>query len=104
MKIINKPVLKFFKDVCRTFPDHTYFQMEDGKNALRRVLLAYSQRNTNVGYCQAMNFIAGLLLLFMPEENVCLYTCILWQWAQLASEPKPHVFLSLYILFMSLLA
>lgn len=42
---------------------------ENGRNSLRRLLLAYARHNPSVGYCQAMNFFAGLLLLLMPEEN-----------------------------------
>ncbi|EAY98353.1 hypothetical protein OsI_20262 [Oryza sativa Indica Group] len=56
------------KDLPRTFPGHPALD-EDGRNALRRLLLAYARHNPAVGYCQAMNFFAGLLLLLMPEEN-----------------------------------
>ncbi|KAM0888142.1 hypothetical protein ACQ4PT_028500 [Festuca glaucescens] len=56
------------KDLPRTFPGHPALD-EDGRNALRRLLLAYARHNPTVGYCQAMNFFAGLLLLLMPEEN-----------------------------------
>ncbi|KAL8508887.1 hypothetical protein ACS0TY_016189 [Phlomoides rotata] len=56
------------KDLPRTFPGHPALN-ENGRNSLRRVLLAYAQHNPSVGYCQAMNFFAGLLLLMMPEEN-----------------------------------
>ncbi|XP_028091869.1 ecotropic viral integration site 5 protein homolog isoform X1 [Camellia sinensis] len=56
------------KDLPRTFPGHPALD-EDGKNSLRRLLLAYARHNPSVGYCQAMNFFAGLLLLMMPEEN-----------------------------------
>ncbi|KAK4272913.1 hypothetical protein QN277_021404 [Acacia crassicarpa] len=56
------------KDVPRTFPGHPALD-ENGRNSLRRLLLAYSRHNPSVGYCQAMNFFAGLLLLLMPEEN-----------------------------------
>lgn len=56
------------KDLPRTFPGHPALN-EKGRNSLRRVLSAYAQHNPSVGYCQAMNFFAGLLLLMMPEEN-----------------------------------
>ncbi|CAL4922115.1 unnamed protein product [Urochloa decumbens] len=56
------------KDLPRTFPGHPALD-EDGRNALRRLLTAYARHNPSVGYCQAMNFFAGLFLLFMPEEN-----------------------------------
>ncbi|KAG9152473.1 hypothetical protein Leryth_024516 [Lithospermum erythrorhizon] len=56
------------KDLPRTFPGHPALD-DNGRNALRRVLTAYARHNPSVGYCQAMNFFAGLLLLLMPEEN-----------------------------------
>ncbi|PKA62863.1 hypothetical protein AXF42_Ash018857 [Apostasia shenzhenica] len=56
------------KDLPRTFPGHPALD-EDGRNALRRLLTAYARHKPSVGYCQAMNFFAGLLLLLMPEEN-----------------------------------
>uniref|UniRef100_A0A0E0CZ06 Rab-GAP TBC domain-containing protein n=1 Tax=Oryza meridionalis TaxID=40149 RepID=A0A0E0CZ06_9ORYZ len=56
------------KDLPRTFPGHPALD-EDGRNALRRLLTAYARHNPSVGYCQAMNFFAGLFLLFMPEEH-----------------------------------
>lgn len=37
--------------------------------ALRRVLLAFSIYDTEIGYCQSMNFLAALLLLFLSEEK-----------------------------------
>ncbi|KAI6698182.1 hypothetical protein NL676_018301 [Syzygium grande] len=56
------------KDIPRTFPGHPALD-ENGRNSLRRLLIAYARHNPSVGYCQAMNFFAGLLLLLMPEEN-----------------------------------
>ncbi|KAK3012952.1 hypothetical protein RJ639_008989, partial [Escallonia herrerae] len=56
------------KDLPRTFPGHPALD-ETGRNSLRRLLLACARHNPSVGYCQAMNFFAGLLLLMMPEEN-----------------------------------
>ncbi|MBA0871557.1 hypothetical protein Goshw_027467 [Gossypium schwendimanii] len=55
-------------DLPRTFPGHPALD-DDGRNALRRLLTAYARHNPSVGYCQAMNFFAALLLLLMPEEN-----------------------------------
>ncbi|XP_018630586.1 uncharacterized protein [Nicotiana tomentosiformis] len=56
------------KDLPRTFPGHPALD-ENGRNSLRRLLIAYARHNPDVGYCQAMNFFAGILLLMMPEEN-----------------------------------
>ncbi|KOS22383.1 GTPase-activating protein gyp3 [Escovopsis weberi] len=42
-------------------------------SALRRVLLAFSVYNPKIGYCQSLNFIAGLLLLFVETEEQCFW-------------------------------
>ena len=55
------------KDLPRTFPDHPALDSR-GRSALGRVLAAYVAYNNEDGYCQGMNFIAGLLILFMSEE------------------------------------
>ncbi|KAI0421134.1 RabGAP/TBC [Xylaria grammica] len=38
-------------------------------SALRRVLYAFSVYNPRIGYCQSLNFLAGLLLLFVESEE-----------------------------------
>ena len=72
-RLLNKTVYAFEKDidkdVNRTFPNHTFFCSPSAKDSVRRVLLAYSIRNPSVGYCQSMNFIVGILLLHMAEEE-----------------------------------
>jgi hypothetical protein len=55
------------KDLPRTFPAHPLLD-GIGRDALKRVLLAYARHNPSVGYCQGMNFLAALLLLLMEEE------------------------------------
>lgn len=37
--------------------------------ACRAVLTSYSWRNPYVGYCQSMNLIGAILLLYMSEED-----------------------------------
>lgn len=56
------------KDLHRTFPRH-HLMDRSGRLALRRTLAAYALHNPEVGYCQGMNFVAGLLLMFMDEED-----------------------------------
>lgn len=57
------------KDLHRSFPEHWYYHTEEGLSALRNVLKAYSFRNPSVGYCQSMNIVCALLLLFTDEED-----------------------------------
>lgn len=50
-------------DLGRVFTDgRTRVNQSLGMLALRRLLRAYALHNPAVGYCQGMNFIAGLLL------------------------------------------
>jgi len=76
------------RDLHRTFPTNIHFQEKNEIpvfdsnfppppyiyntplfQSLRRVLVAYSFFNSSLGYCQSLNYIVGLLLLFMPEEE-----------------------------------
>lgn len=79
------------RDLKRTFPKHKLFResqvdnakgkAEDaddsseaseevyGMQALRRVLRAYSVYDKETGYCQGLNFIAGMLIMFLTEEE-----------------------------------
>lgn len=82
------------RDLNRTFPDNIRFKpdptaMSDAQagagggkkrrsveepetplvRALRRVLQTFAVHNPNIGYCQSLNFIAGLLLLFLNEDE-----------------------------------
>ncbi|KAL1213701.1 Rab GTPase-activating protein 22 [Cardamine amara subsp. amara] len=68
LAVVEKWKGQIEKDLPRTFPGHPALD-DDGRKALRRLLTAYARHNPSVGYCQAMNFFAALLLLLMPEEN-----------------------------------
>lgn len=56
-------------DINRTLTDNVFFRKGPGVSKLRDVLLAYSRRNPEVGYCQGMNLIAASLLLIMPTAE-----------------------------------
>ncbi|ORY01702.1 TBC-domain-containing protein [Basidiobolus meristosporus CBS 931.73] len=77
------------RDLHRTFPDNIKFKAKISARgsihtqdiatlqSLRRVLVAFSLWSSSVGYCQSLSYVAGLLLLFMNEEEsfwtlVCL--------------------------------
>jgi hypothetical protein len=78
------------RDLNRTFPDNARFKPDQtaaqaaasagtGRKstepevpivrALRRVLQAFAVHNPSIGYCQSLNFIAGLLLLFLDQNE-----------------------------------
>eukprot|EP00918_Siedleckia_nematoides_P035464 GHVU01077045.1.p1 GENE.GHVU01077045.1~~GHVU01077045.1.p1 ORF type:complete len:255 (+),score=34.02 GHVU01077045.1:105-869(+) len=59
------------RDVSRTFPKHIMFRDKAciGQRSLLNVLRAYSVLNPEVGYCQGMGFLVGILLLYMNEED-----------------------------------
>ncbi|KAL6975646.1 hypothetical protein U1Q18_024441 [Sarracenia purpurea var. burkii] len=56
-------------DLPRTFPGHPWLDTPYGHATLRRVLVAYSFRDSDVGYCQGLNYVAALLLLVMKTEE-----------------------------------
>ncbi|CAF1369075.1 unnamed protein product [Adineta steineri] len=57
------------RDLHRALPDQNAYQSKSGIDALRRLLRAYACYNTDVGYCQAMNIVGGVFLLYMNEED-----------------------------------
>ncbi|KAI2611942.1 RabGAP/TBC [Hypoxylon sp. NC1633] len=83
------------RDLHRTFPDNVKFRSSQSPTAtdtgsqqtakvgesahkvkerpmissLRRVLHAFAIYNPRIGYCQSLNFLAGLLLLFVQTEE-----------------------------------
>ena len=56
-------------DITRTLTDNIFFRKGPGVDKLNEVLLAYSRRNPEVGYCQGMNLITACLLLIMPTAE-----------------------------------
>ncbi|XP_033119110.1 uncharacterized protein LOC117118591 isoform X3 [Anneissia japonica] len=58
-------------DLLRTMPFNIHFEKKksDGICRLEEVLKAFCIHNPSVGYCQGMNFITSVSLLFMDEET-----------------------------------
>ena len=64
----------------RTFPTHPYYsaQLGAGQLSLYNILKAYSLLDQEVGYCQGLSFVAGILLLHMGEEEAFNMSCLTW--------------------------
>lgn len=62
--------LSLFLD--RTFPAHPYFsqQVGVGQFALFNLLKVYSNLDPELGYCQGLSFVAGLLLMHVSRMSV----------------------------------
>jgi Rab-GTPase-TBC domain len=71
----TRSIKQIEKDVNRTFPGDRTFD----KQELRNVLVAYSIRNPNVGYCQGLNFVVATILSleFSEEESFWIYVQII---------------------------
>lgn len=85
------------RDLHRTFPDNIKFKPDPPPGMvrlsklqekqyetavvqqLRRVLVAFATYVPKIGYCQSLNFLAGMLLLFLPEEKAFWMLYILTQ-------------------------
>ncbi|XP_071831280.1 uncharacterized protein [Apostichopus japonicus] len=85
--IALKTLRQIIVDVDRTFPTHRLFMGRDtsakeGHASLFRLLSAYSIYNSEVGYCQGMSYIAGMLLMQMASEEESF-------WAMVALFEKP---------------
>lgn len=78
---VDDPVIlaQIQMDIHRTLTDNVFFRKGPGVAKLNEVLLAYSRRNPEVGYCQGMNLIAASLLLIMPtaEDAFWLLTSLI---------------------------
>ncbi|XP_050544295.1 growth hormone-regulated TBC protein 1-like isoform X2 [Daktulosphaira vitifoliae] len=78
-KMLRKSVSPDIKEIItvdtpRTFPENIYFnQTLENQEALFRILYAFAANNPYIGYCQGLNYIAGLLLLVTKDEEVCFW-------------------------------
>lgn len=71
-------------DVNRQFREHLHYRERYSikQQMLFNVLTAYAMYNSEVGYCQGMSGLAGVLLMYMDEEDA------FWAVHILLSDPK----------------
>jgi len=50
--------------------------MDSGKNPLYNVLVAFSKHMPEIGYCQGMNYLAGLILVGVDFDEVTAFTIL----------------------------
>jgi len=75
LRVENRWTRSIETDIARTFPDVKAFDMQM-QQCLLRVLHAYANLNPEVGYCQGMNFVAGLLLMTSKEEEEAFWMLV----------------------------
>ncbi|XP_078541330.1 TBC1 domain family member 2B isoform X1 [Lissotriton helveticus] len=67
-------------DLMRTLPNNKHYSSptSEGIQKLRNVLLAFSWRNPDIGYCQGLNRLAAIALLYLEQEDAfwCLVTIV----------------------------
>uniref|UniRef100_A0ACB8E511 TBC1 domain member 2B n=1 Tax=Sphaerodactylus townsendi TaxID=933632 RepID=A0ACB8E511_9SAUR len=67
-------------DLLRTLPNNKHYASptSEGIQKLRNVLLAYSWRNPDIGYCQGLNRLVAIALLYLEQEDAfwCLVTIV----------------------------
>lgn len=78
-------------DLYRTMPFNVFFKDNGpGLAQLQRVLIAFSRKYRNIGYCQGMNFVvANLLLVYQNEEDA------FWTFIALIENILPSGFFNL---------
>ena len=86
----NNDEMRIRKDISRTFTNYPEslqalecqgkgfnWRSEEGQKMLYNVLLAYANYDSQIGYVQGMNYIAGMLLMHIGDDEK-VFWCILY--------------------------
>lgn len=67
-------------DLGRSFPKHPYFNSacSEGQQLMQNVLHAYAVLDKEVGYCQGLSFVAGIIVMHAKDEETAF-----WMFTQL---------------------
>lgn len=70
-EVVSQNKRQISLDLLRTLPQNVRFSSPeaDGIRKLQEVLQAFCLHNPGLGYCQGMNFLVGMCLLFMEPED-----------------------------------
>lgn len=74
-QIKNPLIIDMIKiDLPRTFPDNINFSSKDYlSKQMFNILATFAHQNSEVGYCQGLNYITGLLLLATKNEEMSFW-------------------------------
>lgn len=79
--------LQISKDLNRTFPEVSFFQVSDHINTLSTVLNVYANYDAELGYCQGLLFLVGALFYhFKGDGPLTFYSFV----TIMDSEPELH--------------
>jgi len=77
MKVKNQVIEdQILTDIPRTFPNNMLFDKTHPKTLqkpLFNILKAFANSNPKIGYCQGLNYIAGLILLVTKDEDASFW-------------------------------
>lgn len=55
-------------DLGRTYPYDPFFKESKNIEMLKNILIAFTRRESSIGYCQGFNFIVGKILKICQNE------------------------------------
>ncbi|KNC54295.1 TBC domain-containing protein [Thecamonas trahens ATCC 50062] len=62
-------------DLRRTFPTNEFFASQAGLDSLRTILVAFA-RWSPIGYCQSLNYVAGLLRVVLGSDELAFWSLV----------------------------